>query len=189
MTVPLIMTDEIAYQLGKFNDFPTFYSYAVWRPNKQPFPLYRFFTWGLSWGGVPLKNNNLSETDWENVTLYGSLKTSEIKTISQKLAYIRGRLQSYSVKIDENQIWICYANSYDFRDFIVDCFNDVLNDKFLLDKIGDNGELIRNFTPKDTIPKWTIEKSETVGTIPGTPQITLKADKEVIDYILGNNSI
>jgi len=60
-----------------------------------------------------------------------------------------------------------------------------LKDKYLYGKILDSGELMTNSTPIDKISKWNIFKDETLGAIPGTPYVTLTADKEVINYIIG----
>ena len=173
------ITDETAFKLGKF-DFPHFYSQARWKVNKEPFELAHFFNWGLGmgWPCDPVTY----ETDWYNIQLYGSLKTKEIKEIPHKLAYIRGRLQGYSVSITENTISIHYANSYDLRDLLAECLQDVIMDRFVLlpQKEGEPG---RSFN--SNAPKYNITKNEIVGTIPGTPSVTLEADKEIINYIIG----
>lgn len=180
MKIEYTMTDEIAFRLGKF-DFPHFYSDAIWKLNKEPFPLLYFFDWSMGMG-TPCKNEEGHPTDWEGFNLHGRLKTETIKEISHKLNYIRGRLDSYSVKITEESILICYANSYDFRDFLAECLEDVIKDKFVLLPQVD-GELGRSYNRN--CPKYQIIKSETVGTIPGNPHIELKADKEIINYLIG----
>src|SRR3990167_6589713 len=113
------MTDEIAYKLGKF-DFPSFYSFVRWYPNKEPFPLAHFFTWGLGMGWPVDTSDNNHNTNWSSISLSGKLKTELFTEISHKLNYIRGRLSSYSVKIEETKIYVCWANSYDIRDFFVE---------------------------------------------------------------------
>ena len=178
------MTDEIAFQLGKF-DFPHFYQQAIWRLNKEPFPLFRFFDWRFpgGFGGTPCNYvDGECLPDWENMTIGGTLKTDEIKEIAHKLAYIRGRLQSYSVSIERNKISVHYANSHSFRDFMAQCLNDVIFDKFVLLPSEDGG-MSRKFSDKRY--KYSIIKSETHGTIPCTPCVILEADEEIIKYIVG----
>ncbi|MEK6878447.1 MAG: hypothetical protein AABY22_02505 [Nanoarchaeota archaeon] len=173
------MTEETAYKLGKL-DFPCFYSQVLWKMNREPFELANFFEWNMGMGW-PCKKSDKGEyiTDWENIYLHGSLKINEFKEIKHKLAYIRGRLNSYSVNIQNNTIKITYANSYNLRDFLTKCLEDVIMDKFVL-LPEENG--VRKFS--DKIPKYTITKSEIIGTIPGTPSVELIADKEIIDYII-----
>ena len=176
------MTDDIAYKLGKF-DFPHFYQIAMWKVNKEPFELAYFFEWTLPGGlsGWPCKRvGEEYVTDWENIQAGGDLKLDLIKDISHKLAYIRGRLDSYSVRIEENEISVHYANSHNFRDFLAQCFHDVIMDKFILLPKTD-GELGRVFN-KDA-PEFSIEKFEVYGTIPSSPSVKLKTTPEVIKYI------
>ncbi|MDP2692401.1 MAG: hypothetical protein Q8O88_02030 [bacterium] len=178
------MTDEIAYKLGKF-DFPNvFYSNVLWYVNKEPFELAAFFRWTVPGGlGWPCKKTSGNyETDWENIPANGTLDLNNIKDISHKLAYIRGRLSSYSVNITETSISVCYANSYEFRDYLAQFLQDVIRDKFVLLPERDD-ELGRRYNLKS--PMFAITKNENFGTIPGTPGITLIAPKEVIDYIVG----
>lgn len=182
------MTDEIAYKLGKF-DFPSFYQIAMWKVNKEPFELAHFFDWRIpgGMGGWACKQEGETYvTDWENVQAGGYLKLEEIKEISHKLAYIRGRLDSYSVKIEKDKISVHYANSHNFRDFLAQCFEDVIQDKFMLLPKKD-GAWGREFN--QNCPKYKVMKNERIGTIPCTPSVTLEADKEIINYITGKEII
>jgi hypothetical protein len=52
------MTDEIAFKLGKF-DFPSFYSFALWKINRETFPLMYFFNWSMGWGSPAKQNQNV----------------------------------------------------------------------------------------------------------------------------------
>lgn len=165
------MTDEVAYKLGKF-DFPSFYNIVLWRVNKEPFELAPFFKWELPGMGVGCKFiNGEWVTDWESIAASGYLKLEEIKEISHKLAYIRGRLDNYSISISKNEISVHYANSYNFRDFLAQCFEDVIKYKFKKDYF--------NQPPLH----YYIKKGENIGTIPGTPSVTLLASEEIIKYI------
>lgn len=170
------MTEEIAFELGKF-DFPSFYQIALWKINKEPFPLAHFFSWtvpgGMGWPCKQLSDGSY-ETDWENLTVGGRLKTEHINSIPLKLAYVRGRLQSYSVTVTDKTIKVYYANSYEFRDFFAQCLRDILTDKYWA---APNNMM--------TAPKWTICVGETLGTIPGTPWVKLEGDEEVVKYIVG----
>ena len=176
-----VMTDEIAYRLGKL-DFPCFYDCVLWKINKEPFELIHFFDWSLGFGTPLHKVGDKLETDWNAFTLFGRVKFEKIETISQKLAYIRGRLSSYSVTIDATSIHVGYANSYDTRDFFAICLGDVIMDRFALEPVK-LGEIGRSITLN--CPKYCIQKSEIVGTTPGTPSVELKGDPEVISYIVG----
>lgn len=161
------MTDEIAFQLGKF-DFKAFYSLAMWKVNKEEFPLYYFFNWSPQWG-FPLKHvNDKLVPDWENISLHGSLKKDSFKEISHKLAYIRGRLSSYSVVITPTTIDVGWANSYDFREIFIECVEAVVKDKF-----GFSQYFISHV-------------SEQRGTIPGTPHFKFTSSEEVIKYLTGS---
>lgn len=167
------MTDEIAYQLGKF-DFPSFYSYVMWYMNKEPFPLLCFFDWGLQ-GGTPCKQNgDKYDTDWSNFHLMGKLKPEKFETLSQKLAFIRGRLDSYSVTITPNQIEVCWANSYDLREIFAKFLNEILFNKFTLSESVEEKKYC-----------WNIRLLEDMGTFPGTPSLSISANREVINYIVG----
>lgn len=181
ISTPSIMTDEIAYRLGKL-DFPHFYDQVVWRVNQEPFELLRFFDWFLSSGTPCHQVGDEWETAWDSFCLRGCVKFEEIKTISQKLAYIRGRLSSYSVSISPTTITVGYANSYKTCDFFASCLTDVIMDRFVLGAAKD-GEPYRCFAANP--PKYSVRKSETLGTIPGTPSVQLAADPEVISYIVG----
>lgn len=179
------MTDEIAYRLGKL-DFPCFYDQVLWKMNKEPFELLYFFKWSLGSATPCRRAGEKWETDWNAFSLFGQVKFEEIKTISQKLAYIRGRLSSYSVAVTPTSIYVGYANSYKTRDFFASCLTDVIMDRFVLEppKNGGIGRcIIMNH------PKYSIQKSETIGTIPGTPSVELVADPEVISYIIGTPAI
>ena len=171
--LPSEMTNEIAYRLGKF-DFPSFYG-SVRLDIGQPVDLYNFFEWTKDSQGVS----------------YGNLKTNTFnKEDSHKLNYVRGRLSSYSVSVTNTTIHIHYANSYDLRDFMARCINDVCINKFVLDpptidpKSGCKRRVFKN--SKDC-PKFEVWNKERVGTMPGTPYIEVIADKIVIDYITGRN--
>lgn len=170
------MTEEIAFKLGKL-DFPCFYQLVQWKVNKEPFPLAYFFRWSVPGGigGWPLVYNEAKEhvTDWQNLTASGSLRTELIDSPALKLAYIRGRLDSYSVSIFSGSIRVGYANSYNLRDFLAQCFQDVLAEKFWYGK-----NMIES-------PKWTVSLGEDLGSIPGTPWVLLEGDLEVIEYIVG----
>lgn len=185
--IEYIMTDEIAFKLGKF-DFKSFYQFATWKLNKEPFPLLHFFDWSFpgGLGGTPCKQvAGEYVTDWENMTIGGVLKTEMIKDISHKLNYIRGRLTSYSVVIEKNKIYVGYANSYAFRDFLAQCLDDVIMDKFILLPQRE-GQFGRSFA--NNAPKYKITKSETFGTCPATPYLELEADEEIVKYIVGEKT-
>ncbi len=158
------MTDEVAFELGKF-DFPCFYEHALWRVNIDPFPLYHFFKWKMGWG-IPVSGGEESKVLWDEIKLEGMLDLTKFTDISHKLAYVRGRLNSYSVSSTETTLSVGWANSYRIRDFFVECLEDSLKVNFGL------------------ATKWTIEKGEGKCTIPGTPYAKLTADKHVIDFIL-----
>lgn len=158
------MTDKVAFDLGKF-DFPHFYQDVIWRINKEPFPYIHFFNWGLPCG-TPCKNDY--STDWENFSLKGGLKTNMFTDISHKLAYIRGRLTSYSVNITENSISVCWANSHNLRDFFAKCLTEIVLDKF-------------------TYIKYELTKDNGLMMTPATPEINFISSKEVIDYIVKYN--
>lgn len=179
------MTEEIAYKLGEFN-FPSFYQNAIWKPNKETFPLASFFNWGLS-GGWPCKRKTDGsgeyEEDWTNISLSGGLKLSEIKTIGQKLAYIKGRLKSYSVTIEPTKIRVLYANSHNFRDFFAQCAHDVISDKFVYEEESteSGGLKLRRF--KRNSPNFKIITAEGIMSIPATPYCEILADTEIITYL------
>lgn len=179
------MDEDTAYKLGRL-DFPSFYDIVSWKVNKEPFDLAAFFDWTVpgGFGGWPLKCSG-GDVDWENITAGGHLKFDLIREIPHKLAYIRGRLASYSVRITETSIDICYANSYKSRDFLAQCLYDVIFDKcVLLPPTNQPHECdLRRVNPG--APKFTIEKGEILGTIPGTPFVKLTAAKEVIDFLVG----
>jgi hypothetical protein len=167
-----IMTDEIAYQLGKL-DFPhLFYDTVMWKLNKEEFPLAYFFNWyfpgGL--GGMAAKQEgDHYVTDWENQSIGGSVKFDKIKEISHKLNYIRGRLSSYSVTITENTIHVNYANSRPSRDFFTKCLNDIIYDKFSFLSVHKISTGTEYYCP---LVEW----------------VKLEADKEAIDYIVGEKN-
>lgn len=169
------MTEDVAFKLGQF-DFPSFYSYATWRVNREEFPLFKFFKWGSP---KPSWQDCDGDFNWTNgFTLMGALDFNQIKTIPQKLAYIRGRLTSYSVAISENKIHVSYANSTDLRDFFSQCLEDVLADRYWKDLL--NG--------KFTSEEYTVNTKENKSTFPAALEVELVATKEIIDYITGRNS-
>jgi hypothetical protein len=149
------MTDEIAFKLGKF-DFPAFYSMAYYQDELKD-----FFDWTPGWS--------------DSVKLVGSLKRECFTKDSHKLNFIRGRLQSYSVFISDEEIKICWANSYDLRDIFADFTEEIVRHKW--------GPM--NFQKEKFGLKFEIIRSETLGTVPGTPYVRVIADKEIINYILG----
>lgn len=183
--MPYTMTDEIAYKLGAL-DFPHFYQSVRWKLNKEPFELCHFFEWSFPSGTPCKKVGDDYVTDWDSFALHGDVKLDLIKDISHKLAYIRGRLSSYSVQITSTSIYVGYANSHNLRDFLAQCFHDVLFDRFTLAPQKE-GELGRSFVHE--APCYIIVMDETLGTIPCTPHVTLTSTEEVICYIVGDKVV
>lgn len=179
---PSDMTDEIAFEIGRWN-FPSFYSCIRWKINRESCKYYYFFDWSLGWG-LPCKDlegTGKYITDWENIELWGTLKTEKFKKISHKLSFVKGSLQSYAGHINKDRIVFAYANSYDLRDFIAKCLEDVIKDEFLLEKDqGKFGERAFN----RNCPEYKIVKDEIIGTMPGTPKTELIADKKILDYFI-----
>lgn len=157
------MTDEVAFDLGKFN-FPAFYSAVSLQ--SCPSEYKNFFNW---------EKSIFSSTD-----KWGYLKQDIFTQISHKLSFIRGRLKGYSVSISENKISIGWANSYDLRDLFANFAYDVLHDLCLEPAEADGG---RRY--KSNPPNFSVVKSETLGTIPGTPSVEVTGDENVIKYLTG----
>lgn len=154
------MTDEIAFKLGKF-DFPAFYS-MVYSVDDD---LIDFFEWQEH----PFSTGKV-----------GCIKKDIFTKISHKVNFVRGRLKGYSVKIEKNKINVHWANSYDLRDLFATCVYDVLFDLCLGPAREDGG---RQF--KENAPRFLVTKSETIGTIPGTPSVEITGDEDAIKYLIG----
>ena len=149
-----LLTNDIAYDHGAFN-YKSFYDWAEWVPNREKFKYVHFFDWSLEC------------MCGQSFIFNGKLKEECFKTIEHKLFYIKGRLSSYSVSIEDSTITIFYANSKESRDKFVKWVNELL-----LFNFGKN--------QKD---RWTIKTEDSMLTIPCTPSLVLKADEEIINYI------
>jgi dUTP pyrophosphatase len=147
------MNNNIAFDLGAFN-YPCMWDNAVWISNKENFKYIYFFEWG---------SPCYSGSDW---MFYGRLDGKKFKTLEHKHYYIKGRLSSYSVGIEDESITVYYANSIRSRDIFV---------KFI-------SELIVHNFGKDM--NWHIDTTDGINTVPCTPGLILKADKEIIKWIL-----
>ncbi len=134
------MTNEIALDLGAFN-YPCFYDTAVFI---EDFKYVDFF-------------------DWSTFDL-GELKEDKFETLEHKYYYVKGRLSSYSVNIEENEISIYYANSFASRDRFVMWAKELIKARFEESK------------------EWCITTSDGGKTIPTTPSLALKAGGEIIKY-------
>lgn len=159
---PSQMTNEIAFRLGK-GEGQKFYDSAMWRPNLEDFPLCHFFDWKLT----SLSFGSLDGKDWD-IHLNGTLKPEKFETIEHKLHYLRGRLSSYSVIIIPDSLSISYANSYASRDLWAKWAREVIENHFGWGR-----------------KTFEIITGELCGTVPGSPYVILKADKEIIDFIKG----
>jgi hypothetical protein len=165
---PYEMTNEIAFKLGKLDiaDFPClFYDTVLWRPNIEDFRLFNFFKWN---GPTRMRHGKARD----NVIIWtfsfsGELNENKFVNNEQKLAYLRGRLTSYSVKIEPTLICVGYANSYNSRNRFEKWAKDLIYEKFSFDK------------------SIKVTKGETLFTCPGTPWVQIEADEEVINYIKG----
>ena len=136
------MTNDIAFELGAFN-YPCFYDWAI-RKDTDDFEYENFFVWNGE---------------------YGHLDESKFETLEHKFYYIKGRLSSYSVGIEDDKITVVYANSIKSRDRFIKWMNELLMFDF-----GKN-------------ESWSIEKTDgDIHTVPSTPGLILKADKEIINY-------
>ena len=158
-----MMTDDIAYVLGKF-DMKHFYGDALWAVNLEPFEYHHFFTWSM---GNKVMRDSEGRGDYFN--LVGTLNTNLFTNVSHKLNYIRGRVSSHSVVWNDGQLTVYWANSYNLRDFFVKCLEDVLRAEGVV---------------------YTIEVSEgIIGSCPGTPGMTLECDSEVISRFFKHSSL
>lgn len=155
---PHIMTNEIAFELGRFN-FPCFYDIVIWSPNVKDFEYANFFRW-KSGMGLYCK----IEDDYKH-TFCGYLDEEKFKTLEHKLKYIQGRLSSYSVKLQDNYIHIGYANSYESRNRVVKWAHEILKKKF------------------GGLKTWEIKTGEHGLTTPGTPYLEIFGDSELIAFI------
>jgi len=162
------MTEEIAFKLGVF-DFPRFYSQVLWKLNKEPFELFKYFKWSFPAQCGPTckiaDDGKSFITDWENLQIGGTIKFSLINSTKLKLAYIRGNIKGGHCKVSEEELSFIFANSYDIRDVLAEIIEEVLFEKF-----GDG--------------EFSLELGQTLGTCPGTPYIKLKARREIIDYLV-----
>lgn len=156
------MTDKIAFALGEFN-FPSFYSSVMWYGELDDFPLHPYFD---------LNTNDAHDPRYGEKSFTGRLKTEMIQDTSHKLAYIRGRLRSYSVFIERDKIKVSYANSKDLMDFFTECLYEVIMSKF--------------FNRSNTIESmfsFSLEKRETFMTAPKCFTVVLTASPDIIRYI------
>ena len=147
------MTKAIAFDLGAFK-YPCMWDKAIWIPNKENFEYVYFFNWS---------HPSYSSPGW---VFYGILDEKKFETLEHKHCYIKGRLSSYSVGIEDGCIIVAYANSIRARDTFVAWVTELIVHKF-----GYNAN-------------WDIETKDGMNTMPCTPRLTLKADKEIIKWVI-----
>ena len=153
------MDNDVAFDLGAFN-YPCMYDMATWIPNKEPFDYAHFFKWA-----APL----YSGSAW---IFHGHLDEGKFEILEHKYYYIKGRLSSYSVTIKNDSITVYYANSIKSRDRFVKWAKELIIFEF----------------GKHAV--WSIETDDGPDTmIPLTPSLVLRADKEIIEYLTGENYV
>jgi hypothetical protein len=153
------MTDEIAFDIGK-GIIDAFYDIPVWIPNVNDEKCSKyigFYKWEF-WNGYGTQ-----------CSFAGSLKEDLFKTIEHKRQYIKGRLSSYSAATTETSIVVGYANSFKSRDRFGKFAQDIIFDKY---------DFIHPLTSS-----VKIIMSQGMASIPATPNISITADKEIIQYL------
>jgi len=134
---PSIMTDEIAFELGR-NRFPhMFYTHVFWYPNVEPFRLVHFF----DWYGPSCHGDNKGSYSW---SFSGSLKKDAITTDAHRRAYLRGALAGSGKRVSDTQVSFSDANACERFKALARMFKDIrYNEDGSLSDMLLNGPKIR----------------------------------------------
>lgn len=166
-----MITEEQAFRAGAM-DYPHyFYDSPLWRVNLESFEDWEIYTWG-----APQLASLDGGKNW-SFQIAGQLKddvfeTDRLDTTNKlKLAYIRGRLSSYSVNVKETGIDVNWANSTESRDRFVRFLKEVL-------------DFYRSLKFVAFLP-YSIIVGQEINCCPIVNFIKLEANKEIVDYIIG----